>query len=241
MASAAQATANAANAQKSTGPRTEEGKANSSKNSITHGLNSEPSTLFAHSPELAKQFEEFCSQFELDAPQCPHEQLYFDRWTYAAFQAVRARALEAMAESDLRAHFGQIEYERRWQRFVQTRQRLEREGEAALAKMLELQNLRDEREEAKVEAAREETLRQRKIDFNRAINPAPPPIRFGDYVSMLCSDNPEYQASFDRLTQRYPLGAEAKPDDTWEVKIDRAEQWIRKFRGQESRLSECYF
>jgi hypothetical protein len=177
MASAAQAMANAANAQNSTGPRTEEGKANSAKNSITHGLNSEPGTLFAHAPQLAAQFEEFCAQFSLEAPQCPHEQLYFDRWTYAAFQAVRARALEAMAESDLRAHFDEIEYERRWRRFVQTRQRLEREGETALDKLIELQNIRFEREQAKAEAARKQKLRQDKIDFDRAVDPEPPPVR----------------------------------------------------------------
>ena len=40
MATAAQVSANRENAQKSTGPRTEEGKARSSKNATRHGFNS---------------------------------------------------------------------------------------------------------------------------------------------------------------------------------------------------------
>jgi len=135
MASAAQALANAANAQKSTGPRTEAGKSKSKNNSMAHGLNAEAATLFSHSPLLAEEFEQFRRTLlsnPVDDPICgADEELTFERWAFSAFQAGRARTLEAMAESDLRMNFGEEYYERRWHRFVQTRLRLDREADAA--------------------------------------------------------------------------------------------------------------
>lgn len=239
MASAAQALANTSNAQKSTGPRTEEGKANSKRNSMTHGLNSEPSTLFAHAPDLAEQYSEFCEQFHQEAPETPHEQLCFDRWTYAAFQAIRARSLEAMAESDMRAHFGEIEYERRWHRFVQTRQRLQREADSALKEMLDLQNIRLDALDAAIAAEEEAERRAWKVDLDRALEDPRPLVTFGDYVAGLQSDDPKYQASYQRLLARFPLGSEAKPDDTWEIKKERSEQWRLRWDGKPSRLKSC--
>ncbi len=56
MASPAQILANQANAQHSTGPRTEEGKAKSSQNHRTHGLSL---GVFVLSPEIAPEFRDF--------------------------------------------------------------------------------------------------------------------------------------------------------------------------------------
>lgn len=142
MASTAQALANAANAQKSTGPRTTTGKSNSSKNSLSHGLHSEASTLFAHSPYLAAEFDKFRAQL-LEVPaQGIQETLAFDRWAFSAFQATRARELEALAESDARANFGDEAFERRWQRLLQSRLRLERDAATARKEFFALQNER---------------------------------------------------------------------------------------------------
>lgn len=142
MSSAAQALANAANAKKSTGPRTEAGKSNSKQNSMSHGLNAEAATLFAHSPYLAEEFQSFRAQL-LEVPtQGKSEELAFDRWSFSAFQAIRARQMEAMAESDARVNYGDDNFERRWQRMVQTRLRLEREAASARKEFLAIQDLR---------------------------------------------------------------------------------------------------
>jgi|SRR5215469_11497849 len=57
MSSAAQLNANAQNAQSSTGPRTEEGKARSSQNAIKHGLTSNKSLLLPDEDE--EEFRQF--------------------------------------------------------------------------------------------------------------------------------------------------------------------------------------
>ncbi len=142
MASVAQALANAANAQKSTGPRTSEGKSNAKQNSLSHGLNAEASTLFAHSPLLAEAYQIFRAQLIECPTKGKSEELAFDRWAFSAFQASRAREMEAMAESDARVNFGDDHYERRWQRMVQTRLRLDRDAATARKEFFAIQNER---------------------------------------------------------------------------------------------------
>jgi hypothetical protein len=56
MASPAQVTANHANAQKSTGPRTEEGKKTSSRNAMTHGIYSTAKVIPGESEEAYDAF-----------------------------------------------------------------------------------------------------------------------------------------------------------------------------------------
>ena len=63
MASPAQILANQANAQHSTGPRTEEGKATSSQNHRTHGLSLGAFTL---SPELEPEFRDFEAKLSVE-------------------------------------------------------------------------------------------------------------------------------------------------------------------------------
>lgn len=142
MASAAQALANATNAQKSTGPRTNEGKSNAKKNSLFHGLNAEASTLFAHSPLLAEAYQNFRAQLIECPTKGKSEELAFDRWAFSAFQASRARELEALAESDARVNFGDDHFERRWQRMVQTRLRLDRDAATARKEFFVIQDQR---------------------------------------------------------------------------------------------------
>jgi hypothetical protein len=67
MSTAAQNTANQANAQHSTGPRTEQGKTAVSTNAITHGATSEKALVKGESPtEYALHLKEFSQKFRPD-------------------------------------------------------------------------------------------------------------------------------------------------------------------------------
>ena len=53
MSTEKQINANRQNAQKSTGPKTAEGKATSSKNAVKHGLFAEEAVIYGENPALA--------------------------------------------------------------------------------------------------------------------------------------------------------------------------------------------
>ena len=93
MATAAQVSANRENAQKSTGPRTEEGKARSSKNATKHGFNSKEFIV------ADNQQEEFASLSESlrkqVSPLGALEQEVFTQLLHAAWNLRRVRRLEA--------------------------------------------------------------------------------------------------------------------------------------------------
>ncbi|MFN7922145.1 MAG: hypothetical protein U0Q16_18730 [Bryobacteraceae bacterium] len=86
---------NRANAQHSTGPRTEQGKAVSSKNAVTHGLFS---ATFAVAPEDREEFDIF---LELQRGELrPHginEELVFANLVQAAWKTETCRRMEANA------------------------------------------------------------------------------------------------------------------------------------------------
>lgn len=91
MASAAQQLANAANAQRSTGPRTVEGKAKSSKNATSHGL----STGLLHVPEAEREaFQQFEAKLKESArPQGALERQTCDQLVHAAWRLRRLQTL----------------------------------------------------------------------------------------------------------------------------------------------------
>ena len=93
MASPAQIVANQTNAQASTGPRTEEGKARSSQNATTHGLTSRQ---FVIAPGQQEEFDELRAALlsELD-PQGAVETVVFHDLLHAAWNLQRFRAIEA--------------------------------------------------------------------------------------------------------------------------------------------------
>ncbi|MFN7924984.1 MAG: hypothetical protein U0Q16_33105 [Bryobacteraceae bacterium] len=94
-ATAAQNEANRANAQKSTGPRTPEGKATSSRNAITHGLFT---ATFAVAPEDRDEFDIFLDlQRDELRPQGINEELVFSNLVQAAWKTEKTRRLEAEA------------------------------------------------------------------------------------------------------------------------------------------------
>ena len=102
MATAPQTIANQANAQHSTGPRTPDGKAASSRNATTHGLSS-PLLVLAH--ESQDEFNELVGRLTGEhKPANPHQaflvdQLIISRWQLARAQRLQIRAFDHLASS----------------------------------------------------------------------------------------------------------------------------------------------
>jgi hypothetical protein len=95
QAAAKRAEINRQNAQKSTGPRTEEGKAASSKNRLAHRLCS--SSLILHGESQA-DFEELRLQIHATyAPATPEETQFTDQLVEATWRLHRARRVETIA------------------------------------------------------------------------------------------------------------------------------------------------
>ena len=92
MASEAQVRANEQNAQQSTGPRTEEGKAASAMNALKHGLRSAAALL---PEEDAQALAALHAELRQDLrPSGPMEELLFDRVVGAAWRLRRAYLVE---------------------------------------------------------------------------------------------------------------------------------------------------
>lgn len=92
MSSQTRQTANAANAQLSTGPRTADGKARSAQNARKHGLTS---TQLLIAAEDRDEFDEFLA--ELQAEIRPHgelQQILFDQLVASAWNLRRIRRME---------------------------------------------------------------------------------------------------------------------------------------------------
>jgi len=93
MASPAQITAALANAQHSTGPRSVEGKAASSKNALKLGLYAQTLLLPGEDPEeLLALSRDYTARF---SPQTPIEQLFLDQLVCAEWLQRRYRRIEA--------------------------------------------------------------------------------------------------------------------------------------------------
>jgi hypothetical protein len=91
-ASAAHQTANAANAQLSTGPRTPEGKVRSSANARKHGLTAAELLI---GPEDREEFDALLADYQSDvAPQGAIQQTLFDELVAAAWNLRRVRRME---------------------------------------------------------------------------------------------------------------------------------------------------
>jgi hypothetical protein len=93
MISSARAAANAANAQLSIGPRTEEGKARSSRNAVKHGLTSKRVVIApGEEEEFAELHDSLLDQL---APEGALEVTLFHMIVHAAWNLQRFRTLEA--------------------------------------------------------------------------------------------------------------------------------------------------
>ena len=99
MATPAQIEANRRNAQKSTGPKTAQGRAVVSLNGLRHGLRAETAVLpFEDPAEFAKLKQELEAEFR---PQGIREQLVFDDLVLAAWRLERARIYDTAVQARL--------------------------------------------------------------------------------------------------------------------------------------------
>lgn len=90
--SAAQQTANTANARLSTGPRTPQGKASSAQNARRHGLTAKDLVI---GPEDREEFNELLAGFQADvSPQGALQQALFDELVASAWNLRRIRRME---------------------------------------------------------------------------------------------------------------------------------------------------
>ena len=93
MATQAQIQANRANALKSTGPKTNDGKAVAAQNARTHGLTAQTDVLFAY--ENPEEYEQFAAQMtDSFSPQDQLEAFFVQRIIQAAWRLRRSRRLE---------------------------------------------------------------------------------------------------------------------------------------------------
>jgi len=93
MATAAQMTANRANAQKSTGPRSAEGKAASRFNALKHGLDAQTAVLPTENPaEYETLVRDYRNGFR---PSNPEEDFHVDTMLRADWQTRRLQRVEA--------------------------------------------------------------------------------------------------------------------------------------------------
>jgi hypothetical protein len=139
MASAAQVLANRANALKSTGPRTLEGKVRSAQNSRTHGFTA--ATLFIPDDERA-EFEAFSRELIRDTrPEGALEHEFFGRLLTSAWNLRRVRLAESrlLASSELDSD---DQAALRLERLARYRRGLERAHDCALAELRNLQTQR---------------------------------------------------------------------------------------------------
>jgi hypothetical protein len=100
MSTQAQIDANRQNAKKSTGPKTEEGRAKSAANSTRHGLTANPTTILENNPHERSQYDTLKAKLLKQClPEGELELQAFERYVFALFQADRARKLEIDAQT----------------------------------------------------------------------------------------------------------------------------------------------
>jgi hypothetical protein len=161
MATEKQIAANRANAQHCTGPKTEEGKANSSKNSFKHGLDAKSEIIrYEKREDYDKLIAEYYARFN---PATPEERALVDdliksEWHGRRFHAVDALVLDRAIENVPSGNLG-IAYTNCAATLSRVERRInsaQRNFQRALKQLLELQANRPELS-AVPEAAQTET------------------------------------------------------------------------------------
>jgi hypothetical protein len=95
MATIRQINANRANAQKSTGPRTEEGKAASSRNRLSHGFAASATIMPGENPEEFKALiDDFTAEYQ---PANTTEQILIEKMAMHQWLSLRAFRLQGLA------------------------------------------------------------------------------------------------------------------------------------------------
>ena len=121
MTSTKQTEANRRNAQKSTGPRTPEGKAAVRLNALRHGLCARTAVL---PNENAEEFQQLCADLETEwQPQGRTEQYLLEQMAVAQWKAARACNMEyniydqgSLTESRMRTLEYVLKQQTRWER-----------------------------------------------------------------------------------------------------------------------------
>ena len=111
MATEAKIIANRRNAQKSTGPRTPEGKAIASKNSVKHGLTAANDII---SQECQADFDLYRAQFLAElAPESPMESMLAERivnlsWRLKRLYKIQNQTIDALSTPDTSSPFSKL-------------------------------------------------------------------------------------------------------------------------------------
>jgi hypothetical protein len=137
MATLKQFEANRRNAQKSTGPKTPEGKAAVSMNSLRHGLRARTVVLPGENPE---EFHQLCDDLEVEwHPQSRTEQFYVEQMAVSQWKLTRMEVGESAIYQDVEASTTRLPLlDRLWQ----AEARMERSYSRAQRELERLQNSR---------------------------------------------------------------------------------------------------
>lgn len=130
--------ANQQNAQKSTGPRTAEGRAKSASNSLRHGLTA--SSEIYLNPEDQADYETLKTRLEKEClPASELEHQTFLRYAFATYQSQRAQRLEAAAQDRWVDDPDNHQLFLHMERLTKLTGLLERRADKALAELRKLQ------------------------------------------------------------------------------------------------------
>jgi len=136
MATERQIEANRLNAQKSSGPRTPEGKANVSMNSLRHGMRARAVVL---STENEGRFHQLCDELEAEwQPQTPTEMALLEKMAVAQWKLVRAERRETI----IRDVYPDEKQEAMLEPLAKFQERFERAFFRALRELEKLQKIR---------------------------------------------------------------------------------------------------
>jgi len=140
MASTAQLDANRENAKKSTGPKTADGKQKSAANSSKHGLQANPTTIFENNPHERSQYDTLKEKMLAKIlPEGELELQAFERYTFATFQADRARKMEIDVQDRWLNEPNSDQWFLQMERFIKLGALQERRADKALNELRKLQ------------------------------------------------------------------------------------------------------
>jgi hypothetical protein len=149
MASPEQQAANQANAQHSTGPNTDAGKARSALNARTHGLCSKDILIGAEEKE---EFDKMAIGYYIELnPEGPTEQTLFDETVGAAWQLRRMRRMETEACAGHDSYTAILDDEvlqKKLDRLARHKTRIERTFHRCLKEFKTIQNARYEEDKS---------------------------------------------------------------------------------------------
>jgi ribosomal silencing factor RsfS len=139
MATLKQFEANRRNSQKSTGPKTPEGKAAVSMNALRHGLRARTVVLPGEDPT---EFHQLCDDLQAEwTPQSRTEQFYVEQMAVSQWKLTRMEVVEVNIFKDTDAKSQLSSLDRLWQAEC----RLERSYSRAQRELQRLQNSRPDR------------------------------------------------------------------------------------------------